>query len=198
MSHTVTKGHLYTTVKCARAGGSTLAREWVRNDNGYWLNEKDEVVYLHNPRVIVDADFIRESLHGHLYIHLAEESVFTHYHLMIRMLLNSGHDVWADSTNSHPSSLRKLFSIDPDMIVTFVNTPENICVQRAHDSGQSDLVEKGVIKRMWSQIVALANSTRDYHEGLWTGTNLNAEQMQTFETDVYRGIEKIRKEVISG
>jgi predicted kinase len=192
MSHASAKGKLYITVGAARSGKSTFAQEWVQEHK---YNPLDFV-----PRVIVDSDFIREAITGQRYCRLSESFVFATKWAMIRALLNSGHEVLCDDTATSPQTLKQYFEIDSEAKVIFINTSESVCIQRAFDSGHSDLAEKGVIQRMWQQIVDLANSGSRTH---WTHSckynkdwnNISGEE---FDKDVYKGIEKIREEVKRG
>jgi predicted kinase len=138
------KGKLYFCCGLQRSGKSTFCKKWLY-ENLYLINDNYELWLQTNPRVIVSGDDIRLATHGTRYNKLAEDSVFSTLHIMIRTLLITGFDVIVDETNTSEISIRRLLEIDEYAIAIRFDTSEEICIQRAIDSGQSDLVS--AIKR---------------------------------------------------
>ncbi len=163
-------GKLTFLVKMARAGGSTWAAQWsAENVCG----------------VVVSGDQIRLALHEKRYVHRMESMVNQIYTTMIRTLLLSGYNVLADDTHTSVFSLEQMFGIDIDADYHIIDTPLEICKQRAIDTQQSDLLP--VIERHFKNMVALAS----YGLG---------EQYYTMgkvlKADVAVGVEKIRSEIV--
>ena len=128
---------LHFTIGAARSGKSTFAREWVRESGP-------------NPRVVWNSDSCRLALHGERYASEAEPMVFAVKNYAIRTLLLSGHDVLVDGTHTTRESIKRLLEIDEEPVAYLFDTPAHVCIQRAHDTGQSDLVP--VIERHSRQI----------------------------------------------
>ncbi len=165
-------GKLTFLVKMARAGGSTWATQWRKDNPG---------------GVVVSGDQIRLALHGKRYVHRMESMVNQIYTTMIRTLLLSGYSVLADDTHTSVFSLEQMFGIDIDANYHIIDTPLEICKQRAIDSGQIDLVDCGVIDRHFKNMVALAEyglGEKYYSMG------------KVLAADVAVGVEKIRSEIV--
>lgn len=143
--HESEKGHLIFTVGLARSGKSTIAKEWVHNP---FYQATD------NPGVVVDSDYIRKALHGMRYVTLAEPMVHAIKMVMIRALLDSGHDVMCDDTNTTEKSIKNMFELDPDAKVFIVKTDIETCIDRANTTNQFDLIP--VIRRMWNNLLNLS------------------------------------------
>lgn len=152
-------GRLFFLIGIARSGKSTVANRWVN----YHCNiRKNELVdrychfgeYIHpksdneNPRVVVNADQIRLTLHGKRFWPQAEPMVEAIKLFMIRHFLDSGYDVLVDGTHTTKKSIRKLLEIDHNADFYLVDTPAQVCKDRARACGQEDLVVRGVIDRM--------------------------------------------------
>ena len=103
-----------------------------------------------NPRTIVSADNIRMAMNGVRYEPLAETMVFAIKHIMIRAMLDRNFDVIVDGTNSTKISLQRLLEIDPNLTPIFIDTPVDVCKQRAVDTGRPDLIP--VIERISGNI----------------------------------------------
>ncbi len=140
------KGKLHFTVGRQRSGKSTYCKLWLFENYG----NNYESCLIDNPRVIVSGDAIRLATHGMRYNRLAEDSVFMTLHTMVRTLLITGFDVIVDETNTSEISIRRLLEIDNKAKAVYINTSEEICIQRALDTNQPDLVP--VIKRVGKNI----------------------------------------------
>ena len=140
----------------ARSGKSTIARKWAN----YEIDIKEAEIKdrntpkskNENPRVIVNADSIRLTF-GHRFHAPLEEYIHAIKHTMIKALLLSGHNIIIDGTHTTKGSIIKLFEIDPDADYAIVNTPAEICKERAVATHQEDLLP--VIDRMVEQMSKL-------------------------------------------
>ena len=119
-------GKLFFMISLPRAGKSTFAKDWVTRQP---------------MRVVVCGDTIRLALHGQRYNPLAETIVFGMQHVFIRSLLNDGYEVLFDDTNSSRISIQRLLEIDPNATPIFINTPVDVCKERAIKTGQLDLIK---------------------------------------------------------
>jgi len=157
------KGQLYFFVAPARAGKTTVANKWVtyqidirsqgdiyvRSGNGNYLRK----LYPEDkPRVIVSGDDIRLALTGQRFCREAEKSVHATKYLMVRTLINRGHDVLMDSTNTTEKSIRDMLREYPTATQCWIDTTRDVCKERAIASGQEDLIEHGVIDRMHDNV----------------------------------------------
>lgn len=121
----MTNSKLYFLIGSARSGKSTFSKKW--------QSEKEM-------RVVVSGDNIRLATHGTRYNKLAEDSVFCTLHIMVRTLLLSGYEVLIDETNTSEMSIRRILEIDKNATPVFINTPLDICIKRAIDSRQFDVI----------------------------------------------------------
>lgn len=142
-SRTAKRGKLRFLIGLPRSGKSTWATDWVRK-------RPDETAF---PRVVVCADDIRLAVTGQRFNHCAEPVVAMIKKYMIESLLARGHDVLVDETNTTKSSIRRNFEADIDAQWTLINTPADVCKERAVDTNQPDLIP--VINRMECQLKAL-------------------------------------------
>lgn len=145
-----------------RAGKSTFAKNWVATpevknphevdeNDGYFkftIGNADFIVT--RPRVVVCGDDFRKAVHGHAYIKEAEELVFANMTTACRALLNTGHDVLVDETNSTLTSIYRLLLVDIDAIPIWLDYNEEDCVRRATETGKAYL--ELPIRRICSQI----------------------------------------------
>lgn len=120
-------GKLFFLIGIPRSGKSTYCEKWVDNPN-------------HKRRVIVSSDSIRMAMHGQRYEPLAETMVFAVKHIMIRSLLSKGFDVIVDGTHSTKISIQRLLEIDPNATPIFLQTPVEVCKERAIKTNQPDLI----------------------------------------------------------
>lgn len=143
----IKRGKLRFMIGLQRSGKSTWANKWVRDKPRV---DSDGVVV---PRVIVCADDIRLAVSGKRFNRHAESVVFMIKDYMIKSLLIRGHDVLCDGTHTTKTSIRRNFEIDLDAEWTLINTPVEICKQRAIETNQPDLVQ--VLDRTGRQLKAL-------------------------------------------
>lgn len=99
---------------------------------------------------IVSPDAVRVALHGERYLQAAEPMVWTLAVIMVKALFEAGHShVIVDATNN--TVKRRQFWADAgDWTVQYqiIDTPEKLCVQRAQQADDLDIVP--VIARMAS------------------------------------------------
>jgi adenosyl cobinamide kinase/adenosyl cobinamide phosphate guanylyltransferase len=140
---TVVRGKLRFMIGLQRSGKSTWATRWMRDDPRF----ENGITF---PRAVVCADDIRKAVTGHRYNRRAEPVVFMVKDYMIEALLQRGHDVLVDGTHTTVISIRRNFEIDIDAQWTLINTPKEVCIQRALDTNQADLVP--VLERTGDQL----------------------------------------------
>ena len=96
---------------------------------------------------IVNPDSIRLALHGQAFIKEAEPHVWAIAKTMVNALFLAGHDtVILDATNT-TRKRRDEWVGDWEREFKVFDTPKVICMQRAMDSGRTDLLD--VIGRMF-------------------------------------------------
>lgn len=142
------RGKLFFMIGLPRSGKSTLCRSLVISASG-------------NPKVIVCADDIRESMHGEVYRKEAETMVSAVEIIMIRALLKGGFDVYVDETNTSRFSIEKLLRIDIDATPIIMKADKDTCISRAHATHQSYLVP--VIEKCAKNIENMGN-VKEYVE----------------------------------
>jgi len=99
---------------------------------------------------IVEPDAIRLAIHGTLWKANVEPLIWGFAHSMVQALFYAGHDnVVLDATN-HTDERRQMWQ-SPDWLVKYivVDTPKEICIQRAKDTDREYLVP--VIERIAAQ-----------------------------------------------
>lgn len=170
------KGKLYFTIGLARSGKSTFAQQWRKNGDVIHSDGVGEY------RVIVNDDAIRLALHGKRWLGSAEPIVHGIEPIMVKALLIAGHTVLLDNTHTTEKAISKVFWIDPDAQVFYIDTPVSVCLQRAIDTGQEDLVP--VIRRMDNNLLQLCKDHRKYK-----GFSVYSRE------DVLRAVEQIRAKV---
>lgn len=114
-----------------RSGKSTYTKQWVMEKPG---------------RVVVNGDSIRLALHGQRYSAPAEDMVSAIKYITIRAYVQQGYEVLVDGTHTTDSSIARLLQIDPGAMPIIINTPKEVCIHRAIDTGQEDLIP--AIERM--------------------------------------------------
>lgn len=129
---------LYFTIGMPRCGKSTFCDRFVKENSN---------------RVIVCSDDIRKALHGQRYEPLAETMVFAIKHVMIRAHLSRGATVIVDGTHSTDISIQRLLEIDECAVGIVFDTPKEVCIQRAIESKQMDLIP--AINRIESNLLKL-------------------------------------------
>lgn len=142
------KPRLYFTIGLQRSGKSTYCTRWAQRLE---MREADD----RYPRAIVCADSIRLAHHGERYLRKPEPFIFAFDTLMIQSLLERGHDVIADETATTERSIRRILEIDIDAQHVVIDTPKQVCIERAYKTNQPDLVP--VISRCSEQFERLKN-----------------------------------------
>lgn len=151
------KGKLFFVCGLARSGKSTFCDHWVRTGD-LLPPRKDEldvfdVWVVERPRAIVCGDDFRTALHGGQFTINAEGTVFAMMDVAARALLNRGFDVIIDETCTTEATLLRYLRIDPWATPIFIDTPAEVCVERARQAGKEYLV--GPIQRMAAQLTTL-------------------------------------------
>lgn len=130
---------LYFCVGLSRSGKSNLSKKWLNYENfiedGQFKNSevKCHIAPAGN-RVLVSGDEIRQALYGSNWNSLCEDYVESVKWTMVRALLNSGHTVLLDETNTSERNIRKILEIDIDAEFAFVDTKPKECHIRADES----------------------------------------------------------------
>ena len=102
-------------------------------------------------------DEVRLALHGHEFYRPAELIVWGMVETMARALLATDHDVIIDACNTSRKRRQQwidlAISTNRNLLAYVVSTPKEVCIERAMDSGQVQLVP--AIERMadnWQDI----------------------------------------------
>lgn len=104
---------------------------------------------------IVNPDSIRLAIHGQRFCAKAEPFVWATAFIMTEALFNAGHNtIILDATNTNEERRKEWYQRFPedeyDIILQQFDTPKEVCIQRAIDTDQEDLIP--VIERMASDI----------------------------------------------
>ncbi len=111
------------------------------------------------PAAIVNPDAIRLAIHGQRFIAQAEPYVWLTARTMVESLFLAGHKtVILDATNTTHKRRNEWRNKNWEREYIYVDTPKNICIERAKASNQEDLIM--VIERMDKQFEPL--SPEDY------------------------------------
>jgi len=114
---------------------------------------------------IVNPDSIRIALHGQAYIPEAEPMVWAIAKYMVRSLFLAGHDtVILDATNATRKRRDDWSSDHWETVFKVIDTPADICAQRARKSGQDVLIP--VIEGMQSRFEALGEDEIQWIEDM--------------------------------
>jgi len=186
-------GRLFALIGIPRSGKSTFCNDWLSKRisvlkplgivssyrKPHNITDYDGIVYHENmgeqtPRVLVCADKIRLSM-GHRWNSNVEDYVSAVKNTMIKTLLQD-HDTICDGTHTTIGSIKKLLTLDPDAQFVLIDTPVEVCKQRAIATGQEDLLP--VIDRMAKQL----DSIRD---GLLDGSLLQKLRAEVMELKKY-------------
>lgn len=136
---------LYATIGTQRSGKTTEGRKWLRHQPNQILFSDDGF-----PRYLWDSDFLRLELHGQRWAKPAEPMVWAIKNYAIRAALAAGHDTLACGTHTTKASVRRLLEIDADCGFVIIDTPLEVCIERAYKTGQDDLV--AVIPRLYQRV----------------------------------------------
>lgn len=147
------KGRLYFTVGLPRSGKSTYCNEWVKGER--IVNPDSNAVFAYwyqsgRPRAIVGGDDFRRALHGGEFRIESEGTVFAMMDVAARALLNRGIDVIIDETCTTYETLLRYIKLDINAQAVFIDTPADVCVERAKADGREYLI--GPIGRMAAQL----------------------------------------------
>jgi len=122
---------LFFSVGPARCGKSTYARRW---EEGF---EMPEVL---GHRVRWSQDSLRIGLHGRRYNKHLEPLVHGLKPAILKAHLDMGHVVFVDGTHTTARSIKQLLEVDVNAVPVLFDVPAEICIARAHATGQPDLV----------------------------------------------------------
>lgn len=175
--------NLYYTISMPRAGKSTLCKQWAEASP---------------MRAIVSSDDIRLALTGKRYEPLAETMVFATKHVMIRSLLNRGFDVIVDGTHSTEISIQRILEIDIKAKAIPITTDLTLCIQRAVNTNQKDLIPS--IRRVYNNLVRLGLYSDNLSDWRYNDIYLNIDNLTSLSfssTNTFKqNIENIRRKVI--
>ena len=167
-----------------RSGKTSWAQQWLE---AKWGPEPFT-------RIVVSRDAVRLALYGERFRAEREKDVHFIYSNMVKsLLLNPYNKICMDETNCSVKSIRGILqNYDINAEFVFINTPPEICKERAILSEQSDLIE--VIPRMWKGLLDL---------GHYCGIGMIdfgglKHVLPSLAECVYKSIEKIREEVKNG
>lgn len=147
-------GKLYFTIGLPRSGKSTYCDLWVRESpviiTNTWGGPRGKVS---RPRVMVAGDDFRFALHANNYIPDSEPMVFAMMDIAIRAHIHRGIDVIVDETATTEGTIKRYLRIDPEATPVWVNTPVDVCKQRAIETNRSYLIPP--IERLAAQFEKL-------------------------------------------
>lgn len=149
----MSKSQLYFTVSPARAGKSTYCNAWVKGQEESVEQGKGKSFPMLRPRAIISGDDFRLALHGQAYSKVAEGTVFAMMDVATRALLSRGFDVIVDETATTEETIRRYLMLDIDAIPVVIQTPLEVCLERAVKTNQEYLL--GPIRRHHAQFVKL-------------------------------------------
>jgi predicted kinase len=158
------KGKLIIAIGPPRSGKSTICNDWINYKidiaNNSTYNRKGLTkIFSESPRVIVCSDDIRLALTGERFNINTEGFIHAIQKVMIKSLLNRGFDVIVDGTNTLLEHIKELLYIDPNADYLIVDTPPEVCKERAIATNQSDLLP--VIDRMSKQLNSWKNCSKN-------------------------------------
>lgn len=100
---------------------------------------------------IVCPDAIRLALHGERFLYQAEPMVWLMAKYMVRSLFLAGHRIVTLDATNITVARRKEWAGEADQVrVFYVGTPEALCIHRAKDAGDEEIIP--VIQRMAGDI----------------------------------------------
>lgn len=135
-------GHIIFAIGKARSGKSTFVKRWIR--------EPDPEGRV---KAIFCSDDIRMAIHGNRYKSLAEPMVFGIKQVVLRAHMLRGDLLFCDGTHSTEDSIKRILEVDMNAEPMIFDTPLEVCLQRARDTNQLDLLS--VIPRHHRQIQKL-------------------------------------------
>lgn len=175
-------GRLTFLIGLARSGKSTISNKWLNNEidilRGEYKYKCLSCESCRPPRVVLCRDDLRLAC-GSLFNTYLEGYIAACAQTTARALLLR-HDVLLDETHTTRGSILQAFELDIDANWYFVNTPPEVCKERAICTGQEDLLP--VIDRMF--------------ENLWCLTHAENHNMDEVAADIYETIEGLRRVAI--
>jgi predicted kinase len=172
------RGRLFYTIGLPQSGKSSAANAWVREA---YQREGDLVVgpQIERPRVIVSGDDFRQATYQAEYWRQGESLVFALMDASVRALLSRGFDVLIDETSTTEQTLLRYYLIDFNAQAILIDTPEEVCAQRAIANGKDFLVQP--IRQMARQKAALL---KDWPAAI---ERVKAHILTRYPNDVVRG-----------
>lgn len=142
---------IYATIGLPRSGKSTITKSL--------RTQMVDTCY-------VSGDAIRLALTGERYNSKIEDFVHTLKYHMIKTALVSGQNVIYDGTNTTMESINNILHAgwEAGVIWIFVDTPKDVCIDRAKLTGQPDLIP--IIERMSIELqttIEKMKKTRNVH-----------------------------------
>ena len=156
---------LYYCIGLSHSGNSTECAKWLNYENRIINGKFHEILAFDTlkghlraeNRVVVSGDEIRKAL-GHLWNQSAEDFVDAVKWVMLRTLLNTGHTVLLDETNTSERNIRKILEIDLNAEFVYVDTSVEVCKERANETLWKP------IDRMYMNLQDLDNKYGDWEE----------------------------------
>lgn len=169
------------TIAPARAGKSTFWNNWLATPDPDGLN-----------KVVLCRDEFRLADYGERFNASREKGMHEKFDVAWRALHNSQrYHLGLDETNTTVKSIRNILRMDINATAIFINTPIDVCKERAYASGQPDLVEKEVIDRMFDNLIKLCNYRVSKYAMIPAG-----RYDLIRESYIYESVRKIREEVL--
>lgn len=157
---------LYVCVGLPRSGKSTYCKQFIRFRGNHCL---------------ISGDAVRFALTGERYNRNAEEMVHVVKYLSIKAALLNHQNVVYDGTNTTRESIQKIEQIvkeyGADIYFWIFNTSVSLCVQRAMQTKQDDLIP--VITNMGNQIKSIKDYIKQNYPNNY-GTITNDYGVYTF------------------
>lgn len=174
-------GKITALIAPPRSGKSTFAQQW--------LEETEEGFN----RIILCRDVFRLADYGERFNASKESEMHKKFDVALKALHSTGnYHILLDETHTSIKAIRNVLRLEPQAKFIFINTSIDICKSRAYDSGQPDLVEKGVINRMFDNLLTLCNYKVSKDALLPPG------QYYMIQPEyIHECVEKIRKEVLN-
>jgi len=177
-------GQITTLIGLPRAGKSTFAKRWMEE---YYRTEYG----MH--RVVLNRDNLRLAIHGQRFKEEAENFVHAVTMAMLKALLMQDMHVLVDECNTTKDSIKGILKLDANAEFIYLDTPIEVCKQRAYASNQPDLVEAGVIDRFHTNLGKLV---RNNHPDIAIrNCGLRTDSELLTKENILASIEEIRKRV---
>lgn len=119
-------GKLYFTIGLPRSGKDTFTKKWREEEKN---------------RVVLSGDLFRYAIYDRRYSRVGEELVRASVITAARALLLDGYDVLINDTNTSYTSIVQILNVDENATAYFLDTPAEVCIERAIKTGQEDLIK---------------------------------------------------------